>query len=311
MKKVIVTGASGFIGKALVKRLLENNVEVWAIVRNKDKLSGLKNDKLKIIVANFEEYLDLEKKIIERDFDCFYHFAWDGCGYSSNDYNVQYRNIKYTCDALSLAIKLKCKKFFFPESSHEYLKDTDGVLSNIYGITKSCTKNICKVIAKQNNIIYLGGIFANVFGIGDYSNRSANIIIKKLMNNEDLDLIEGNNLHEWTYIDDAIEAVYKITEEGKDGKSYFIAREKMYTFKEIIYIAKNSLKSKSILRFGEYKNRDEIDYVYLNKNLIYKSLIFKDMNDLGESIIMLARWLLNKENNMIDYNETNIGGGKL
>lgn len=35
MKKVIVTGASGFIGKALVKRLLKDNVEVWAIVRDR------------------------------------------------------------------------------------------------------------------------------------------------------------------------------------------------------------------------------------------------------------------------------------
>ena len=128
MKKVIVTGASGFIGKALVKRLLKDNVEVWAIVRNKDKLSDLENNRLKIIIANFEEYLDLERKITERDFDCFYHFAWDGCGYSSNDYDVQYKNIKYTCDALLLAVKLKCQKFFFPESSHEYLKDEEGDL---------------------------------------------------------------------------------------------------------------------------------------------------------------------------------------
>lgn len=69
-------------------------------------------------------------------------------------------------------------KILFPESSHEYLKDKDGVLSNIYGIAKTCAKNMCKAIAKENNIIYLGGIFANVFGIGDYSNRSANTIIK-------------------------------------------------------------------------------------------------------------------------------------
>lgn len=33
MKKVIVTGATGFIGKALVKSLLKSNFEVWAIAK--------------------------------------------------------------------------------------------------------------------------------------------------------------------------------------------------------------------------------------------------------------------------------------
>lgn len=305
MKKVIVTGASGFIGKALVKRLLEDNIQVWAIVRDKEKLNDLDdNGKLKIVVANFEQYSDIEKKINERNFDCFYYFAWDGCGYSANDYNVQYRNIKYTCDALSLAINLKCKKFFFPESSHEYLKDTDGVLSNIYGITKSCTKNICKVIAKQNNIIYLGGIFANVFGIGDYSNRSANVIIKKLINNEDLDLIEGNNLHEWTYIDDAIEAICKITEEGKEYSSYFVGKDNMYTFREIIEIAKNVLNSKSKLNFGTYEEKSMIDYSLLDKEKIYMETSFKIKSNLGDSVIQTAKWI--KENML----ENKMGGGK-
>lgn len=35
MKKAIVTGANGFIGKHLVNYLLEQNVEVWALVRKK------------------------------------------------------------------------------------------------------------------------------------------------------------------------------------------------------------------------------------------------------------------------------------
>lgn len=295
MKKVIVTGASGFIGKALVKRLLKDNVEVWAIVRNKDKLSDLENNRLKIIIANFEEYLDLERKITERDFDCFYHFAWDGCGYSSNDYDVQYKNIKYTCDALLLAVKLKCQKFCFPESSHEYLKDEDGDLSNIYGIIKTSTKNILKKMSKENNIMYLGVIFANVFGIGDYSNRSANIIIKKLMKNEDLDLIKGDNFHEWTYIDDAINAILIITKEGNSGESYFVGRKKLFTFKEILKIAKEALNSKSRLNFGKYKELSYIDYSEINTELIYKETSFSINENLKENIINLSKWIENSK----------------
>lgn len=37
MKKAIITGASGFIGKALCKRLLDEGYYIYAVVRNKEK----------------------------------------------------------------------------------------------------------------------------------------------------------------------------------------------------------------------------------------------------------------------------------
>lgn len=294
MKKVIVTGATGFIGKALVKSLLKSNFEVWAIARSPKKLEDIISEpNLKIIQADFNELIKLKEKISDKNFECFYHFAWEGCGYSSNDYNVQYKNIKYSCDAIELAISLNCQKFFFPESSHEYLKDKDGVLSNIYGIAKTCAKNMCKAIEKENNIIYLGGIFANVFGIGDYSNRSANTIIKKLLENKEIDLIEGQNFHEWTYIDDAIDAINKICEEGKAGNSYFIARKDMYTFREIILIAKKALSSKSKLNFGYYEEKEWIHYSEIQRNLIFRDTSFVINDNLEAQIINHAKWLKN------------------
>lgn len=293
MKKIFITGATGFIGKAFLKYVLNNNVEVWAAVRNIEKIKELDKeyDRLHIISLGFSGYESILKICNERDFDCFFHFAWDGCGYSANDYILQARNITLSADAVMLAANLKCKKFFFPESSHEYLVDNDNNFSNIYGIVKSASKNICKILAKRNNIIYNGGIFANVFGIGDYSNRSTNTILTKLLLNEDIDLIEGNNLHEWTYIDDAVSAIEHIVCEGKDYKSYFVGRKNLYTFKDIISISKLVLGSKSHLRFGTYHETDRIDYSMIDTDLIYKDTNFQTTSKLEDNIIKTAEWL--------------------
>ena len=48
MMKVIVTGASGFIGKSLIKELYKHDIEVIAIVRNRNKIPEL-GDSIKII----------------------------------------------------------------------------------------------------------------------------------------------------------------------------------------------------------------------------------------------------------------------
>ena len=78
MKKVIVTGATGFIGKALVKSLLKSNFEVWAIARSPKKLEDIISEpNLKIIQADFNELIKLKEKISDKNFECFYHFAWE------------------------------------------------------------------------------------------------------------------------------------------------------------------------------------------------------------------------------------------
>ena len=75
MSKYIVTGASGFIGNALTKKLLANGDEVWAIVRSKDKINNLDSEKLHIIEADFTQYSQLSDMIAGKDFDCFFHLA--------------------------------------------------------------------------------------------------------------------------------------------------------------------------------------------------------------------------------------------
>ena len=97
MKKVIVTGASGFIGKALVKRLLKDNVEVWAIVRDKKKLDNIEiTPKLKIIESELKEYKNLEGKINEKNFDIFidvFH-DWNEMSLNSTDYYIEFSLMK-------------------------------------------------------------------------------------------------------------------------------------------------------------------------------------------------------------------------
>ena len=113
MKKVVVTGANGFIGKVLTKTLLEKGVEVYAVVTNAESMSDLKSDKLHILKAFFEDYFDLVD-VLPEGIDVFYHFAWQGIHSPFfKDYNLQFNNAKYACDAVMLAVKIKAKKFVF------------------------------------------------------------------------------------------------------------------------------------------------------------------------------------------------------
>ena len=122
MKKVIITGAAGFIGGALTRRLLSKDVMVYGVDISADCFVGLKHyDNFVPIVADFSVYNRLDEIINERDFDCFFHFAWQGvCGDAFKDYTLQLNNAKYACDAIMAAKKLKCAKFVMAGTYNEF-----------------------------------------------------------------------------------------------------------------------------------------------------------------------------------------------
>ena len=96
MKKVIITGANGFIGTALCRELSTKNIQVTAIVR--DQESNIDNIRkipgISIVYCELSKYEKLPQLIRDRKFDVFYHLAWVGnAGKLRGDSNVQINNI--------------------------------------------------------------------------------------------------------------------------------------------------------------------------------------------------------------------------
>ena len=77
MKKVIVTGADGSIGSALVKSLLSNGYQVYAVAKDKDHDFGLIDPGIEMIPCSFSEYHSLSA-LVDGPVDCFIHLAWGG-----------------------------------------------------------------------------------------------------------------------------------------------------------------------------------------------------------------------------------------
>ena len=113
MKKAVITGASGFIGKALTKKLLEEDIEVYAIVRSKNKVKEfLNNPFFHVIESDLENYKNIDQNLIEQGTDAFFHLSWEGTfGEKFRDYRLQMNNSIFSADAINLALKIKSKKF--------------------------------------------------------------------------------------------------------------------------------------------------------------------------------------------------------
>lgn len=301
MKKVVVTGACGFIGKALTIKLLQEGQKVYAVDVNKDLIDELKlyGDVISI-EASFEDYYNLHSSIRDEDIDVFYHFAFHGSfgSESLKDYKIQLTNTIATCNAVMLAIKLKAKKFVFASSINElevknYInKDKiEPRFTCIYSAAKIACEIIGKTLAYNYGIEFVSGLISMPFGYGNKAMTLPNILISKLNKNEVPKLVTGNNKYDLIYIDDVVNAFISIGEKGINQKSYYVGHRKLKTFREIVTDIRNIINPNIELVFGEYKDNLDMDYSLIDLDALYNDTGFECKADFKESILKTAEWV--------------------
>ena len=298
MKKVIINGATGFIGKNLAKKLLAENVEVTAVVFDPENLDDIKCNNLKIIKAGFEDYEKLGEMIPHDDYDIMFHLAWGGYGKATNDYKVQLMNVKATCDAVAAAKEVGCKRFVFSSSFSEFMipvgsenSHNDNGVCNVYGAVKESARLTAQAVAYQKGIEMVSVAFSNTFGPGDYSTRTPNLFISKFQKHEDVDLTEGVDLYEWTFIDDTVDGLLAAAEKGKAGELYYIGSNNVRPLIDIVNDIREVIYPEGKINVGKYKEAFKCDYSSIDTFKLYRDTGFQAKCDFKESVLKLSDWL--------------------
>lgn len=121
--QVVVTGATSFLGAAVVKRLLALGHSVYAVMRpgsfNRNALPAAA-DGLTILEMELEELDQIADRIGQRC-EYFFHFGWDGSGSANREKRqIQQKNVTDSVKALKGARALGCRRFLFSGSQAEY-----------------------------------------------------------------------------------------------------------------------------------------------------------------------------------------------
>ncbi len=296
MKRVIITGASGFIGGSLAKKLLQSGVTVYGVGRNEDKLNMLRQyGDFRPVVADFKDYDKLDDLISERGFDRFYHLAWLGTSTNEyNDYKVQIINAKMTCDAAYSAVKLECSSSSSTSSYQQAdvtIKERDRFNPVIYGIVKKSAADLFKAIAYKHGMPCVNLIFPNTYGVGDKPNTAIVFFIKNLLANKPLNLISGQYCDDWMPVDDLAEGIIAASGSILKYGDYYIGHRNITTFKEKLLEMKRVLNSDSELNFGTYPENYYVDYTCFNLDALYLDTGWEAQTMFSDSILQTAEWV--------------------
>lgn len=182
--RIVVTGATSFIGRAIVGDLLEGRHQVFAAVRpdsaGRGELEAIqekRNGQLAVLPVDLSGCGDLDAHpALEGHADLWLHLGWEGSG-SANRKNpeIQARNIGYALEALGAAGRLGCTRFLFSGSQAEY-----GILDGVMREDSPCLPvseygkdklEVCRRAgerARELGITYLHARIFSVYGPGDH-----------------------------------------------------------------------------------------------------------------------------------------------
>lgn len=302
MKKVIITGTTGFLGGSLTRKLLALGVKVYGVDIDTPKLDEFKKNKKFIpIIASFENYENLPKMIQDIDIDVFYHFAWAG-GFTSaiKDYKLQMSNAGYAGDALIAAYKIGAKRFIYANTYNQYeivnfleSKMFEPRYTCIYSTGKTAASLICRTLAHNLGLNYSAALIPMPYGEKNYSKQLVNIVINSLNNGIAPKLVKGDNLYDLVYIQDLVDAFIAIGEKGQNKKEYYVGHRKLKTFKQWMTEIRDFIAPNVELKFGEYKDNQQIDYSKVDLDALYYDTGWECQYELKDTIVKTAQWVRN------------------
>lgn len=304
MKKVIVTGANGFIGTALCRELSNQGISVIAVVRNEEEnISNIENLKgLRVVYSDLSEFKNLNEKISDRDIDVLYHLAWVGsAGPLRGSADVQFNNIMYTCDTVKACSKMNCKRFVFASSIMEYeieaVMATDATpgINTLYSSAKVSADYMARTIAGSLGVDYIRAVISNIYGPGELSPRLVNTSIRKLLNGEHCAFSAGEQTYDFIYIDDAAKTFVAIGEKGVANRTYYIGSQKPRPLKEFLCELRDQVDPNIEIGLGEIPfNGVSLTYTEFDIHAVKNDTGFVPSVSFTEGIKNTIEWI--KEN---------------
>jgi len=249
MKRVVVTGATGAIGRALIKVCIEAGYEVLTVVhRGSPRAAELESiEHCCVLRLDLTEYdqamLEMEKQGIETDgYELFFHLAWMApFGKDRDNLDLQLENIRAALAAVRFAKALGCNAFIGTGSQAEYGR-VEGILSpdtpafpeTGYGITKLCTGQLTRLSCEQLGMRHIWCRVLSVYGPYDRDQTLISYAVIKMMENEDTEFSPCDQMWDYIYSDDAARAILLAGQKGENGKVYMIGSGEVHPLREYI-----------------------------------------------------------------------------
>ena len=243
--KILVTGASGFIGSFIVEEALNRGFETWAAVRRSSSRKYLQDERTHFIELNLSSKEQLAEQLRDCDFDYVVHAAGvTKCLNKADFQRINTEGTKNLVDAL-LEVKMPLKRFIFVSSlsifgaikeqqPYEEIRETDTPQPNTaYGRSKLAAEQYLESLGTRVPYIIL-----RPTGVYGPREKDYFIMAKSIKGHSDFAVGFKRQDITFVYVRDVVQAIFLALEKGQTGRKYFLSDGNVYqsvTFSNLIH----------------------------------------------------------------------------
>ena len=238
MERILVTGASGFIGSFIVEEALRRGMEVWAAMRKTSSKAFLQDQRIHFIQLDLADEGKLTQQLNGMHFDYVVHAAGvTKCLHEEDFHRVNTIGTQHLVNAI-LACGMKLRRFVYLSSlsifgpvreqqPYQEIRDTDTPQPNTaYGRSKLAAEHWLDSLADQG--VQLPYVILRPTGVYGPRERDYFMMAKSISQHVDFSVGFKQQDITFVYVTDVVQAVFLALDHGKTGRKYFLSDGQVY-----------------------------------------------------------------------------------
>jgi UDP-glucose 4-epimerase len=317
-RRVIVTGAAGFIGSHVVDRLLAEGCEVTGIdsfedyydrrQKQENLAQARDSDRFTLLAENLlaigspsqpGEVTRLARLVAEAE--CVVHLAAQAgvrasWGQSFRVYTDN--NVLATQLVLEACREAGTPKLVYASSSSVY-GDTDQLPMvesancrpvSPYGVTKLAGEQLCRLYYRNHGVPAVSLRFFTVYGPRQRPDMAFNIFLRALFAGRPVEIYgEGHQTRDFTYVSDIVDGIV-LAMHGKDGAVYNLGGGSRVTLLEAIRTLESATGCRAQIK-GEAVQAGDVRHTWADLSLAAGELGYRPNVTLDEGLRLETAWL--------------------
>ena len=300
-KKVLLTGASGFIGRHVLDCLLNKGYEVFAVYNS---TKPTEREGLNAVQLDLFDYDTVKAFFAKEKFENLIHLAW----FTGKKCHSTNANLDWVCASINL---LKCfneqfetddvenltKKVLMAgtvseyDFSYGYLTEGLTPLNNpsLYGKCKASLYNMAEQYSIQNGIEFKWARVFNLYGPYEKETRLMPYVMNAMLNGEDVKVSPCTKVQDYSHVFDTAAAIVKFFESDVQG-AVNICSGKPIKLKNIVEKIKELTDFKGNILYGAIPAKFEEPFVVGNNARLVNEVGYSAKYDLEEGLKDTIEW---------------------
>ncbi|MCR5120377.1 MAG: NAD(P)-dependent oxidoreductase [Lachnospiraceae bacterium] len=242
-EKIVITGATSFIGLALIRQIKNEGNGAIAVIRPSSSRKSLINKDVTLIECPLGELAgSRELADAARGCDIFIHLGWSA-DFENARYNPegQKQNIAYELDAVEAALRLGAKRFLAPGSQaevgvvdvpiNEFTKENP---LNAYAEAKCEARRLAYEKASYEALPFYWPRILSGYGPHDREKTLISSCIRAVKEKALIDMSGCEQIWDYVHVYDLAAALLSVARSGKENTPYPIASGEGHVMKEYI-----------------------------------------------------------------------------